>query len=47
MASYMLTPGDQHVDPKHHLEEELKAFLEAFSLLEAGIISPDVLKKIA
>ena len=47
MASITFTPGTEHVDPKNHLEDELKTFLEAFTLLEAGILSTDILKKIA
>jgi hypothetical protein len=47
MASITFTPGTEHVDPKNHLEDELKSFLEAFSLLEAGMLAPEILKKIA
>ncbi len=47
MASITFTPGTEHVDPKNHLEDELKSFLEAFTLLEAGMLSPEILKKIA
>ena len=47
MASVTFTPDNEHFDPKNHLEDELKAFLEAFSLLEHGIIPADILKKIA
>jgi hypothetical protein len=47
MASITFTPGNEHVDPKNHLEDELKTFLEAFTLLEAGMLSTQILKKIA
>jgi hypothetical protein len=47
MGSFTLTPGSEHADPKDHLEHELQAFLEAFSLLEMGVLSSDILKKIA
>jgi hypothetical protein len=47
MASITFTPGNEHVDPKNHLEDELKAFLEAFTLLEGGMLPRDILKKIA
>lgn len=47
MASITFTPGNEHVNPKNHLEDELKAFLEAFTLLEAGMLPTDILKKIA
>jgi hypothetical protein len=47
MGSFTLTPGTEHVDPKNHLEQELQAFLEAFSLLESGALSTEILKKIA
>ena len=47
MASITFTPGNEHFDPKNHLEEDLKAFLEAFSLLETGMLAPEILKKIA
>ena len=47
MGSFTLTPGNEHADPKDHLERELQAFLEAFSLLETGALSADILKKIA
>jgi hypothetical protein len=41
------TPGEERFDPKHHLEDELKAFLEAFSLLETGMLPAEILKRIA
>ena len=47
MALLIATPGTERMDPKHHVEEELKAFLEAFSLLEAGVLPAEILKKIA
>jgi hypothetical protein len=47
MALISATPGDERFDPKNHLADELQVFLEAFQLLEAGVLSPEILKKIA
>jgi len=47
MAVVLATPGQEHFDPKKHLEEDMKAFLEAFALLETGMLPADLLKKIA
>lgn len=43
----LATPGEVHVDPKNHLQEELQSFLEAFALLEHGVLPLEILKKIA
>jgi hypothetical protein len=40
------TPGKDRLEP-HHLEEEVKTFLEAFSLLETGMMPAEILKRIA
>ena len=47
MAIVLATPGQERFDPKNHLEEDMKAFLEAFALLETGMLPADLLKKIA
>jgi hypothetical protein len=47
MAGTIATPGEERFDPKNHLADELQAFLEAFQLLETGVLSTEILKKIA
>jgi len=47
MAMLIMTPGEEHAEPKNHLQDELKTFLEAFALLEAGVLPAEILKKIA
>ncbi|MBV8152973.1 MAG: hypothetical protein JO029_07455 [Candidatus Eremiobacteraeota bacterium] len=47
MALFAFAPGEEKLDPKHHIEAELEAFLEAFKLLEAGALPAEILKKIA
>ncbi|HZZ00715.1 MAG TPA: hypothetical protein VFE36_14195 [Candidatus Baltobacteraceae bacterium] len=47
MAALIFTPGEERFDSKHHVEDELKAFLEAFALLETGMFPAELLKKIA
>ena len=41
------TPGQERIDSKNHLEDDMKAFLEAFALLEGGLLPAELLKKIA
>lgn len=47
MAVLLATPTQERSNPVNHMEDELKAFLEAFSLLEAGMLPAEILKKIA
>lgn len=47
MAALVMTPGEEHFDHKNHVEDELKTFLEAFTLLETGLLPAEILKKIA
>ncbi len=47
MAAILATPGEERFDPKNHVQDELKAFLEAFALLETGMLPAELLKKIA
>lgn len=47
MATILATPGEERFDPKNHLHDELQAFLEAFALLETGVLPAEILKKIA
>ena len=47
MAVLIATPGEERFDHKNHVEDELKAFLEAFTLLETGMLPAEILKKIA
>ena len=47
MAALVATPGEERFDNHNHIEDELAAFLEAFSLLETGMLPVEILKKIA
>jgi hypothetical protein len=48
MALLVATPGEERIGHKQlHIEDELKAFLEAFALLETGVLPAEILKKIA
>ena len=48
MALLIATPGEERIGNKHlGVEDELKAFLEAFALLETGMLPAEILKKIA
>ena len=48
MALLIATPGEERIGHKQlHVEDELKAFLEAFALLETGMLPAEILKKIA
>jgi hypothetical protein len=47
MAAVLATPTEERFAPKNHVEDELKAFLEAFALLETGLLPAEILKKIA
>jgi len=46
MAINIATPGEERFG-HNHIEDELKAFLEAFALLEAHVLPAEILKKIA
>ena len=48
MAMLIATPGEERIGHKHlNVEDELKSFLEAFALLETGVLPAEILKKIA
>lgn len=47
MAVVLAVPGEERSNHKLHVEDELKAFLEAFALLETGMLPAEILKKIA
>jgi hypothetical protein len=43
----LIIPAETHASNGHGLNDELQAFLEAFSLLEFGAVSKELLSKIA
>ena len=47
MAAQLLTPGEKSIKSTEHIGDEIKALLEAISLIDAGALPIEILKQIA